>query len=572
MPKRINILILLSALFSSVISANSYVMPIGIPEAKIKFTETSPARPSNWSIEVPGYYYINYQNGNDAFPFGSELLPRKTIPKILPAGSYVEIAGEYYYTSGGVIKVYGEGTIDQWKANVAGPIWITGAKDNPGRFINAKTLVWGSNIYLTDMIIEKNSKIQVGSGTDGYAANNIVIKNNSFIGTLEMGNGALLSVLGAKNTPSKNIILYDNSLKDAGDINNETDIDAGLIVISGYSSYIWALKNIGQNASGGGLQINPRPPRDASHHIYAGNNEFFNVRQGGLWVKYATNVVFSSNYVHDIISTPWSPAKGLGAQYEPNGLWIINNRIHDVEYGIRIPSTNNIDKLSLKVYIIGNIIYNIHTESEVGTSSAWESAGIHIQGADERYIYNNLIYNAPNGINVSATSGQTTIKNNIVLKVNNGHAAGEQGFQVWSEHHNSLPDISISNNFFNSNDMKVKLTSQVFTTVNSLNNYLNSKNYSGSLDIEQLGLTNVLTNGFTENTLWDFGVNVFPELSTTLAATVDSTLKLNFDILNNSRISGNSVDIGPFEKVGANPNIADVHIPAKPDSVSISIE
>lgn len=579
MHKLIILLIINFVSFSSPLLASDYEMPIGIPDTTIDFTQSIPDRPTNWTDEKPGYYYVDYTNGNDSLTYGHENKPRKTIPKTLPQGSYVEINGEYSYTSGGLIKVYGIGSDGQWVANESGPIWITTSKNEQGSFTKSTAMFWGENIFISDLDVKNGGKIQIGSSTSGFSANNIVVRNIAFTGTIDMGNGTLLAVKGSESNPTTNVILYKNTLSDAGDINATTDIDAGLMSSSGYASNIWFLDNTGSNAAGGGLQINPTQPYNASHNVYAGNNEFYNVRQGGLWVKYAKNVVFSSNYVHDIISTPWSPAKGLGGQYEPNGLWIINNRIHDVEYGIRIPSTNKVDDVSLKVYIIGNVIYDIHTESAIGTSSAWESAGIHIQGADERFIYNNLIYNAPNGINVSATSGTTSIKNNVIIKVDNGHTENQEGYHIWSEHHDEQPSLTLSHNYIPSDELNVKLKNTSITTLFSLDNHLNtqtdntytSKNYSGVFENLPLYINDVISNGFNESSLWDYGDNVFTELDSEISIATNSTIQLNRDILNKTRVVGTAVDIGPFEIDSPNPNVNTLEIPIQPSNLTIEI-
>ena len=579
MHKLIILLIINFISFCSPLFASNYEMPIGIPDTTINFTQDMPNRPDGWTEEKPGYYYIDYSKGNDSLTYGNEKKPRKTIPKTLPQGSYVEINGEYSYASGGLIKIYGIGSNEQWIANESGPVWLTTSTNEQGSFTKSTAMVWGENIFITGLNIKNGSKIQIGSSTAGFSANNIIVRNTTLSGTIDMGNGTLLAVKGSKNNPTTNVILYHNTLSDAGDINATTDIDAGLMSSSGYASNIWILENTGYNASGGGLQINAIPPHNASHNVYAGKNEFYNVRQGGLWVKYATNVVFSSNYVHNIISTPWSPAKGLGAQYEPNGLWIINNRIHDVEYGIRIPSTNKVDDVSLKVYIIGNIIYDIHTESAIGTSSAWESAGIHIQGADERFIYNNLIYNAPNGINISATSGTTSIKNNVIVKMDNGHTENQEGYHIWSEHHDEQPSLTISHNYIPSDELNVKLKNTSITTLFSLDDYLNnqtdnaysSKNYSGIFENIPLDINDAMSNGFNEPSLWDYGENIFTELNSELSVATNSTTELSKDILSNTRVKGFSVDIGPFERDTTNPDISTLDVPTQPSNLTIKL-
>ena len=563
------ILILLAC--NNVVATSNYSMPVGIPNTTLNFTQEIPPRPSNWNSEVEGYYYIDYALGSDSFLYGSESQPRKTLPKTLPAGSYIEIAGDYFYTRGGVIKIYAEGTSENWVAGQSGPVWVTTSINKKAFFTKAKMVIWGQNLYLTNISSKDGSRMQVGSSTSGYPANNIVIRDSELIGTLAMGTGALLSVSGTIDTPVKNVVLFNNTTRDAGDIDSQEDIDAELIVINGYSSYIWVLNNVGYNASGSALQINARPPREASHHIFAGYNEFYNIRQSGLWVKYATDVVFSQNYIHDIISTPWSPAKGLGAQYEPNGLWIINNLVHDAEYGIRIPSTNKINDITLKVYVIGNIIYNIHTQAEVGTNSAWESAAIHLHGANEKHIYNNLIFNAPNGINMSNNSGKTFIKNNVIHQLTNSHQEGVSGYHIWSEQLTQSEDVLISNNYFSQDGMKVKLGSNVITNTIELDRLQNIgaphpvHNINGDIQITEANIGTIIEQGFEDQNTWDTGIDVYSLLNANFSIPFPDT-SIEFDYLKNIRNDGTSIDIGPFEQAGTNPSLS---IPNPPGNISV---
>ena len=571
-------------------TAQAYTMPVGIPDTEIAFDQTAPDRPLDWSSEIKGYYYINATNGSNSMTYGSESQPRKSIPWPVPAGSYVEIEGSYSVTSGGSIKIYGQGTNDNWVAGESGPVWVTSSKNEKGYFTSAKTIIWGKNIFITDLIFKEKSTIQVGSLASGYTANNIVISNNEIIGYSSMGNGELLSAKGNKDSKTENIIFYNNIVRDAGDLESTSDIDAGLIGAAGYVSYIWILNNTGYNSSGSGLQVNPSKPREASHNIYAGNNEFYNVRQSGLIVKYATDVVFSSNYVHNVISTSWSPSKGLAAQYEPDGLWIINNIIHDVEYGIRVASTNSIDDTTLKIYLINNIIYNVETSKTVGTSSSWESAAIHLQGGDEKYVYNNLIYNAPNGIDLSNTSGYTEVKNNIIENLTSSHSPDESGYHIWSENLSASSNVSISNNYLglnSSEQIKVKITSSTYTSSTLLNSALQSNaadlvyNISGNDDIagniinnfidfegNNLDIFDAITNidSITayDTKMKDGGYDISDILDTTMSETLYGEI-IDKDILGNPRKIG-SIDIGPFEASTSQTT----SLPTPPGSLSVT--
>ena len=572
-------------------NTQAYTMPVGIPDTEISFDQSIPERPSDWSSEIKGYYYIDATNGSNSMTYGSESQPRKSIPKPVPAGSYIEIAGNYDIKSGGVIQIYGHGTNEVWTAGETGPVWITSSKKDTGYFTSAKTVIWGENIYITKLTFKEESSIQVGSKSSGYAASNIVIRNNEIIGFTSMGNGELLSAKGNENSKTEYIIFYNNIIRDAGDIDSTSDIDAGLIGASGYVSNIWILNNTGYNASGSALQINASKPRSACYNIYAGYNEFYNVRQSGMWVKYASNIVFSSNYIHDIISTTWSPAKGFGGQYEPDGLWIINNIVHDVEYGVRIASTNSVDDTTIKIFVIDNIIYNVETEKSVGTTSSWESAAIHLQGGNERYVYNNLIFNAPNGINLSNTSGYTEVKNNIIEDLTSSHSSDESGYHIWSENLSDSSNISISNNYLglnSSEQIKVKITSSTYTSSTSLNSALQSNagdlvyNISGNdgiakniinnfIDFEgnNLDIFNAITNIDTitayDTKIKDGGYDITDILETTMSEKLSGE-KIDQDILTNTRKVG-SIDIGPFE-ASTSKNITLPNAPGSPSVIT----
>jgi hypothetical protein len=562
-------IILLLSTFNNVWA---YTMPVGIPNTDIDFEQSPPQRPSDWSNEVAGYYYIDIENGSYAAEFGSETTPRKYLPKPIPAGSYIEIAGNYNYAMGGVIPIFSQGTNDDWVAEKSGPVWITQAKNKQGAFTEYKVVVWGDNVFLTGMTLKDESLLQVGSSTIGYPAKNIVIRDNEITGWLDLKSGALLSSLGGSaESTTEDVIFYNNLIRDAGDISSPKDLDAGIISIAGYTSNVWVLSNTGYNASGGGIQVNAGKPREATHNIYIGNNEFYNVRQSGLWVKFAQDVVFSSNYIHDIISTPWSPSKGIGGQYEPDGLWIINNRIHDVEYGIRIPSTYDVGEARLKIYAIGNIIYNINTKAGVGTDNNWESAAIHLVGAHEHYIYNNLIFNAPNGINLSGWSqtAKTIIENNIIFDLKANHSPGESGYHIWSEGKRDNETILISNNYFDSN-MKVRLVNDIYDTPELLTTTGNLNNSKGPIFISNDNINSIIdsgtTNGINSDQLEDKGKDVSSTLMTIFKHSFPETNGINLDFLNNPRNLGDAIDIGPFEQDGIKKVIT---IPEKPTNIGI---
>ncbi|WFB37419.1 right-handed parallel beta-helix repeat-containing protein [Kiritimatiellota bacterium B12222] len=556
----VKIVLVLMGLFLSgfSIADENYTMPVGIPDAPMDFTQSPPERPSDWSVEVPGYYYVDMVNGSTAQTYGSETLPRKYLPKPIPAGSYVEVAGTYSKAAGGVIPLYVEGTDEEWVANVSGPVWVTSAPNTSSSFTERKIIFWGQNAFLTDVTVKKGSSIQVGSLSEGYPASNIVVRNCEAIGRLEStGAGTILVTVGNENSPTENVVFYNNVGHDSGDISSELDIDTGIMSVSGYCSNVWILDNVGYNAAGSGLQINARPPAVACHNIYVGNNEFYNVRQSGMWVKYATDVVFSTNYIHDIISTPWSPAKGMGAQYEPHGLWMINNHIHGVEYGVRIASTYSTEG-DKNIYIIGNIIHDVasvQNPDDVGGSNTWQSAAIHLVGGQHHYIYNNLIYDAPNGIDFSS-SGYSEIKNNMIFDLTSGQAEGEYGRSIWSEFQNLNVNLFIANNYFDEH-MYIQLKTAKYPTGGATDpvTVLGNQNIRGTQFLSDADVMAILNagsiSGFDLSEVLDQGANVDAILSTEFNSRIPEVFSLGKDMLSNVRTQGAGIDMGPFEQGGA---------------------
>ena len=557
-------------------ASSSYEMPVGIPNTTLDFQQEMPLRPSDWSVEKTGYYYINYQTGSDKQTYGTPDAPRKSFPNPASAGSYIEIAGEYdqgFKTYGNRIYAL-NGTDADWSAGAAGPVWVTAAKDTGGVISKVGFLVMGANVFISDLNFINSANLQIGSPTAGRQATNIVARN------LDL-NGGGISISADSTAPVSNVVIFNSTVHDLGDVLSLTDDDFHVISVGEYVSDVWLLDNVLHTASGSGLQVlGDLNNRGSTNNIYVGGNEVYNVRQAGLWVKAGSNVVFSSNYIHDLVSTSWSPSKGLGAQYQPDELWMINNRISGVEYGIRIASTSGTtwDK---KIYIIGNVIHGIKPVQEssnigpIETTSSWQSAAIHIASSDEQYIFNNLIFDAPNGIDVSTQNAKTWIKNNILLDVTATHVNEPTGYHIMLEYLALNEQAFIDNNYFG-DGMYVRVkegTSKKFhETASSLNSRDGaSGNVQGTNLITQDNIDSIMDAmsiddfGFTQ--LKDAGTdNVNDILITRFKSQFPDTSGINLDIFDGQRNLGNSIDIGPFEQYGVQ---QEATIPTKPSGLKL---
>ncbi len=429
------LLVIICSIVLSSATTWAYTPPIGIPDPSLSWggiqnpvDDSPPARPAPWTSEVAGYYYIDYGTGSDSGrTYGSPTAPRKTIPRPVPAGSYVELHGTYSYVSGGKVFFQGNGTSGRWSANATGPVWIVGQTGSEPTITGA-ALVYGSYVYLYNLKFSGTTLgpvLQVSSTSAGYAADHIAIRNCDVQGTSTSADG--VAVVANSGSHVTQMLIYNNRVRNHGPT-YDVDQDSHMIDIASYVDNIWILNNALDNSSGAGIQLGPYAPGPT--FVYIGKNLVNNSRQSGIGTKYATDVIVSENIVHDVqdrcVGADTSPSKGLHAQYSPNRLWWINNNVYNCRYGIRVASTNSGQG---EVYAIGNIIHNIDIPPSVcfgyptGTNT-WDMAAIHFHGAVTKWAVNNTIYNVSSGIHDSSTTSGGNFYNNIISRVThvNGYA------------------------------------------------------------------------------------------------------------------------------------------------------
>ena len=458
------LLLLCCLMLFSAIPVSAWAPPIGIPYPPLGIDEVRPARPNPWTSATAGYYYINAGTGSDTSnPYGTPAAPRRTIPNPIPVGSYAEVHGTYNVGSGGITSINGQGTGGTWVAATSGPVWVVGENSSTKPVFTLKTVVYGAYVYL-DLVDIATKGLQVGSGAAGFNADNIVIRNCDSAGDGVTKTSGMY-IIGASGYEVTNVVLYNNTIHHHGDIAASTDQDAIGIGSDYYVSNLWILENTVHTTSGPGIRVGgafPSPGSDFTHHLYVGNNTVFNVRQAGIGVKYAADIVFSENNVYDIIDTAWSPSKGLIGQYGPKRLWMLYNTIRGVStglrYGIQMVATDG--GLTLEIYIIGNVIYNVHHITGSYAGGAFDEACIHLQGGTSRYVVNNTMYNCDAGINISASAGNFQLDNNIISTIVEANGR-----------HINVPDAigttTLNNNvlFQSASDPRIKWGSTVYTTL-----------------------------------------------------------------------------------------------------------
>jgi hypothetical protein len=218
----------------------------------------------------------------------------------------------------------------------------------------------------------------------------------------------------------QNVVVYNNSVHDNGDVHATYDQDVHGIHIGERVSSAWVVDNQMARNSGDGIQINAGSAalQPATHHIYVSRNTAFNNKQTGIWVKQATDVIISQNRCYGHRPSDSSYGQCMGYQYATERVWFIANHIEDSEVGIGVSSDNNLGT-GTQSYFIGNVIHNIHhSEAGYNPGSAWSSSAIMLAGGIDRRVVNNTIYDVDAGVNVPEPGyGSLEITNNIIAKV-----------------------------------------------------------------------------------------------------------------------------------------------------------
>ncbi|MFT6984898.1 MAG: hypothetical protein ACJAT7_000699 [Psychromonas sp.] len=403
-----------------------YVNTIGIPLPPFDVSELPPViDESSWVNPQLGLYYINStaSNASDATN-GTPNQPRKTLPEVIPAGSYVLIEGEYSLTSRGYTVLKSAGSDASWLQGKAGPVWVVGKS----AVLTKGVIIEGTHLFIDNiqfgLLNGSGGRFLIGSSKP-RTVSDIVIRNSTFYGRVAQDNasGSALISTGVNDiTPAKNIILFQNKFYNHGDKNANYDQDFHMVQVDKGVNGYWFINNLIDSASGSGIQV--LGTTTSTKNIYIGSNTIQNVRQSGVGIKYGSDIIISQNILKHIIDTrplyseSPSPSKGVSYQYGPDNLWILFNKITDASFGIYGGSTGAGE---WSIYIIGNYIHDISTPSGAPVGGgAWGDAALMLQGGTYRYIVNNTIRNVNAGIYGPGHNTLYNISENVISGVRDG--------------------------------------------------------------------------------------------------------------------------------------------------------
>lgn len=441
-----------------------YTPPIGVPDPGMwgnthPIDSTAPDEAlvcPNWpQSESTDCYYIDNTNSNatdTSNDFGYPAKPRLTVPsKTFTAGSYILIQGGPYSTN---ITLSPDGTSNK-------PVWFRGKLNSLPIFTKTINIVNGK--YALFEYLDFNGGTGACIRYTGSQTQNISIRNSKFRNRPWISNTAAIAGVPDQGGYAHDIVIYNNLFHNLGDWTVSVDQDFHGINPTLWGRTpptthynVWALNNTGYNISGNLIQFNGDQRYQQNlpylHHVYAGFNYGHHNRQDICVMKLTTDGIISQNISHDNHNNAAGGGTGVVFQEGPNYVWIIFNKLYNlIGEGVR-QSNTDIAFAGQKVFIIGNLIYNItkvQNDPDKVNSRYKSGQGLTFEkGYMNRYVVDNTIFNVAGGIStVGATSTDIVkISGNVIANVNGYDMDGQPDFHI--SRVTDLIDISIDRVFF----------------------------------------------------------------------------------------------------------------------------
>lgn len=385
--------------------------------------EQAPASPSPWNDAVPGFYYVEVSHPSatdDNNEYGTPNLPRKTVPGSLPAGSTVIVAGGPY--SGGSLSIQAAGSSGS-------PVFVVGKDPTQPPKVESPVELSGSYLIVEHFNFDgPDSGVSVSTPSDHISVRHSEVQN----GVGGPSSGLYTGRWNPEDDPAtaEHIVFFDNRIHDNGDWKTTIDEDHHAIAIGHHANHVWVVGNVMYHNSGDGLQINAKKAglMDTLHHVYVGKNLAYENKQTGLWSKQSTDVVFSQNVIHGHRPSGSSGGAGIGFQYGPERLWIVLNEIYDCENGISSSTyegdVDGVPGPGKDVYVVGNLIHDIHKADGSGPSTDPWQTGAGIRFTDQlaaKHVERNTIYDADVAVTYARGTGPIHLDDNIMVNILGTH-------------------------------------------------------------------------------------------------------------------------------------------------------
>ena len=398
--------------------------------------ETARRTPTPWTSPAEGFYYIEpsrHGASDENNPFGTPAHPRQTIPELLPAGAIVELHGAYDRQHSSPHGIVSRGT-------AARPVFIRGVDAKARPMIRSPWELSATYTILENLDFGPADSKRTGELAIIAPTSHLALRDSEVHGN---ANGGGLGIVSWKATESvDHVVILGNRVHDNGDVRADFDQDCHGIAVGSRVSQLWVVDNELYRNSGDGIQINGgREAQASTHHIYVARNVAHDNKQTGFWTKQAVDVIFAQNlcYGHRLGNSSYGQCMGL--QYAPERVWFISNHIHDCDFGIAFSSDSDMGN-GKSMFIVGNVIHNIHHSAGYNPNTAWSNAGIMLAGGTVHVIFNNTIYDVDAGIN-SPITATNYIVNNIVANITE-----PQGRGLFLEQPAAAKSIAVHDNVF----------------------------------------------------------------------------------------------------------------------------
>ncbi|WP_158977989.1 T9SS type A sorting domain-containing protein [Cellulophaga sp. L1A9] len=397
----------LTAVFEKWVPATGIPVPeFGIFETYRMYDDAANRNTTlTYTQNAEGGFYTHYIDNTDpnatdsSNKYGTAAKPRVSLPSATdtPEGSVIEYHGITYSRGHTVLKL--TGTVEM-------PIFIRGAS------IDDRVEISSSAFYLnSEYVIMENLKMSltVRSYT-AKKAHHIAIRNFEA--------KTLSAVSYDDGASADHVVFYGNYINrdqfDPAD-GDFAEADGMGVGINGRSDSVWIIDNIITRA-GGDAVGNGHAANYTAKNYYVGRNIMYTCGENAVDIKEVDKVIVSENVMFNY--NGWSSGSDgaavvmhYGPNVSPKNVWVINNEIFDCNStGIQVGGDQVYD-----VYLIGNLIHDIHNESNTAKGYiSWSSQKV--------YMINNTFYNVDNGINSSISNPNAALfaTNNIISNVSDG--------------------------------------------------------------------------------------------------------------------------------------------------------
>jgi hypothetical protein len=376
---------------------------MGIPDPGFCVSGSAPVRPASWpSAAASGYYYVDGSAANrtdNNNTWGYPDLPRATIPASLPAGSYVEVHGNFVTSS--TLTVTSSGTS-------AEPVWIRGFDGASRPTMSMPLMVRGTHVIVENLLFDMSGRtLRIAAGATA-ATDHVCVRDVEFAGPgTAAGNNAVISISGSASYPTTNVALYRNVIHDFGDRASAAENDYHGILPGSYANYVWVLNNHVYNMGGDSIQVGQATYTavERPNYVYVGGNTFHNDRENAVDIKSASDVVVSRNMMYGYVPTSSSAGEVVVIHNEPDNVWILYNDISNGSNGIITTGSTN-------TWFIGNVVHAIHHSGGGwdGTSLYAGGAALHFRASAGGALFNTL-YDYDIGLQVPASASIRVLDN-----------------------------------------------------------------------------------------------------------------------------------------------------------------